>query len=199
MKGQGRPHPAASFPYGEPGRCHPVLPLHVGQGGRHGSVRWQPDRDRDVAQFAVAAGDVAQAVRRIREAVQKNDGPDRRAVRLENVRPVPVLHEVARIDRTSVEVSITGNASFRIQSGHDLGLHGLEHPRLGLEVGGPVCLVEFRRRQFMRHVCMPKFEPRPALGIVGTHREEREGTHRDQGESALREFEQSCRHSVQGV
>ena len=88
----------------------PVLPFDVGQarparcrGPASGSP---PPRSR----VAIAAGDVAQAVGRIGQAVQQHHRADRRSVGLEDVGAVPVLREVAGIDRAAVEVAVARDA-----------------------------------------------------------------------------------------
>src|SRR6202040_421294 len=94
---------------GEPRRRHPVLPLDVGQGARNGAVRWQPDRDRDIAVFAIAPGDMAQTIGRIRQPMQEYHRSDRCSVGLEHIGAIPVLRKAFRIDGTTLEIAIDRN------------------------------------------------------------------------------------------
>mgnify|MGYP003693589755 CR=1 FL=1 len=120
--------------------------------GRNGAMGRHPDRHRDEAVVAIAARDVAQAVGRIGEPVQQDDRADRRPVGLENVGAVPVLREVAGIDRAAVVVAVARDAGFGVELVGDFGPHAAEDRLLGLEVGRPVGLVDLVGVHVVRHV-----------------------------------------------
>ena len=136
----------------------PVLPFDVGQGGRNGAMGRHPDRHGDKAVVAIAARDVAQAVGRIGEPVQQDDRADRRPVGLEDVGAVPVLREVAGIDRAAVVVAVARDAGLGVELVGDFGPHAAEDRLFGLEPGRPVGLVDLGGVHVVRHVGVPRLE-----------------------------------------
>ena len=157
------------FAHREPRRGVPVFPLDIGQCRRHCAVPGQPDADSDKAAVAIAPSDVAQAVGCVGQAMQQHHGADRRSVGLEDIGAVPVLLEIARVDRAAGKIAIAGVAAFLLELVDDFGADVAKERVLGLEVGRPVGLVDFRRTHLVRHVGMPELQRRPALGIICAH------------------------------
>jgi hypothetical protein len=75
--------------------------------------------------------------------MEENSRTDGRAVRFKYIRMVPVLRQMARIDRTTLKIAVDGNPVFRIQLLSDLGPYTLEDCILSLQVVGPTNVIEF--------------------------------------------------------
>ena len=161
-------------------RFRPVLPVDVGQGGRHGAMRRQPDRDGDIAVLPVPPREVAQAVRRIGQSVQQHDRADGGSFRLEDVRAIPVVREAARIDRAAVVVAVGGGPVFRLELLCDLRSHLVEERLLGLDVAFPLDLPEIPRLEIVGDVGVPQRERRPSLRVPHADREQQQDAHGDQ-------------------
>ena len=114
--------------------------------GRHGAVCRHPDRHRDEAAVAIerarcGAGCTGESVSPCSRTTAPTGGP----VGLEDVRAVPVLGEVAGIDRAAREVAVDRCPRLVVDLVDDLGPHLAKRRLLGLEVGGPVGLVDLAR------------------------------------------------------
>ena len=124
MQGLARRHAPPRLAHREPGGCRPVLPVDRGQRTRHGAVRGQARHQGHEAAVAVGLGDVALAEGCVGEAVQEDGDTLRLAVGQEEVRAVPVVGEVAGIDRAALEIAVDRAAVLFRQLVRDLGAHG---------------------------------------------------------------------------
>ena len=177
MQGHRRPGKSARLPDGQARGRGPLLPLDGGQAPRNRAVAGHADRHRHVARLHVALRDMAQAVGRIRQAVQQHHRAGRCTIGLHDVGTIPVARELARIDRAVGEVAVAGMAGMRLQALGHLGSHFGESLLFGRHVPGPVRLVDLHRRQFMGDEGVPEFERRPALRVVCAHGQQ--GRHGD--------------------
>ena len=109
MQRLARPDASAGLADREPRRRRPVLPFDLGERRRHGAVRRQAWDDRDIAPLAVELADMPLAERRVREPMQQHGRTHGRSVGLEHVRAVPVVGEMAGIDRAALEVAVDRN------------------------------------------------------------------------------------------
>ena len=98
------------------------------------------------AAVAVELADVPPAVGGVGQAVQEDDGTRRRSVRLQDVGAVPVVGEIARIDRAALEVAIDRDPLIGLELLGDLGSDLVEDGLLGGEVARPVQLARSPRR-----------------------------------------------------
>jgi len=162
------------FPHGQTRGLGPVLPFHVDEAARHRAMPGQPNRDGDISQLPIAAGDVAHAVRRIREAMQQDDGADGLPAGLEYERAVPVLRERSRIDGTSLEVAVRGNPFVWLELPRDVISHLVEECVLGLQIRGPIEPSELVALQLVWTVGMPRLELGATLRIPGADGQQRE-------------------------
>ena len=194
MERPRRANAPASLADGKTGRGVPVLPFDVGQGRRHGAVARHPDRHGDEAAVAIGARDVAQAVRRIGQPVQQDDGADRGPVGLEDVGAVPVLREVAGIDRAAGVVAVARCPRLLVELVDDICPDLAKDRLLGLAIGGPVGLVDVRGMPVVRHVGVPRIERRPTLGIPGADGKQRCRDHDQQHENAAKQSQHLAWH-----
>ena len=102
--------------------------------------------------------------------MEEDDGTGGASIRLQNVGPVPVLREMARIDRTAFEIPVDRDAILLWKPLRDLGPHGIEDGFFGLQVPRPICFIEFMCMQFVRHIGMPGLQRRSNLRLVSPSR-----------------------------
>jgi hypothetical protein len=142
MQRRGRLGAAACFAYRQPRRRHPVFPLHVGQGGRNGTVRRHPRHNCHKAAIAIETGDMALTVGRIRQPMQKHDSTDRLSLRLEHKGPIEILHKVPGIDRTALKIPIGRHTIGRIELPRNLALDVVEDLGLSRQILRPIGRIE---------------------------------------------------------
>ena len=162
------------------GGLGPLFPLDVGEAARHCAMAGQPDGDRHVSVVAVAPRDVPQAVRRIRQSVEQDHGAGGSAGGLHDVRAVPVLREIARVDRAAGEIAVGGIAGLGIELVRHLRAHLVEDPLLRGDVLVPIRLGDLCGRQLVRDVGVPEFQRGAALRVVGPqdeHRQQHDAQH----------------------
>ena len=81
---------------------------------------------------------------------------------------------MTRVDRAAFEIAVDRDALVLVQLLGDLGAQALEDVRLGFEVAVPVGLVELLDAQLVRDVGVPGLQWRPALGVPGAQRKQRQ-------------------------
>ncbi len=144
----------------------------------------QPDADDDEAAVAIAPCDVAQAVGQIGEAVQQHHGADRRSVGLEDVGAVPVLLEIAGVDRAAGEVAIAGGAASRPRACRRplCGPRGRPRPRPSARSPNRPCRCPPPACRAARRCA--RAAAAPALGIIGPHGKKGRRNHDQQQQRA---------------
>ena len=126
--------------------------------------------------------------------MQQDDRADRGPVGLEDVGAVPVLCEVAGIDRAARVIAIARCLRLVVDLVDDLGPHLAKHRLLSLEVGGPVGLVDLRGVPVVRHIGVPGIERGTALGIPGPRDQQRPGDHQQEHEHAAQKSQHLAGH-----
>ena len=105
--------------------------------------------------------------------MQEDDGTDGRAIRLQDIGPVPILREVTGKNGAAFEVPVRRYLVGAGKALRHLDIELFEDRFLGSEVAGPVRLVQLGTAQFVRDIGMPELERSAPLAVIGSHGQQR--------------------------
>ena len=128
--------------------------------------------------------------------MQEHDRAERAAIRLQDKGPVPVLPEMAGVDRASFEIPVQRNAIPRSQPTCNLVPDSLENAVLGIDVFGPVRPIDRTGAQLMRHKGVPGFERGPPLRIPRAQADESRKDRREGDQDELQTAPHARNHAA---